>query len=99
MNVAVVIHVVRVPFVKTCQVHTSVNVLKDLYQILIHKPSVLEWSPALQTKTVQEMQSVMITSVVSVQNPMLEMNVDVSKRKLASCAVYTSNEQFINILK
>jgi hypothetical protein len=99
MNVAVMTHVVQVPSVKICQVHTSVNVLKDLYQILIHKLSVLEWSPALQTKTVQEMQSVMIINAVCVQNPMLEMNVDVSEKKLASYTLYIMIEQFMNILK
>jgi hypothetical protein len=99
MNVALMMHVVWVLSVKTCPVRTSVNVLKDLYQILIHKLSVLEWSPALQTKTVQEMQSVMIISAVSAQNPMLEMNVDVSEKKLASYILYTLSEQLMNILK
>lgn len=84
MSVAVMMHVAQEPSVKTYQVHTSVNVLKALSQTLTHKQNALGWLPVLKTKTAQEMQSVIVINVVSAQNPMLEMNVDVSEHILCT---------------
>jgi hypothetical protein len=104
MNVAVMMHVVWVLCVITCQDPTNVNALKGLSQILMHILSVLEWLPAQWTMIVQEMQSVMNINAVSAQNPILEMNVDVSEKKLASfilCPlnVNETNENFIIIFR
>jgi hypothetical protein len=96
MSVAVMMHVVQEPSVKTYRVHTSANVLKALFQILTHKQNVLEWLPVLQTKIAQEMQSVMIINAVSALNPMLEMNVDVSEQKLPSYILYPYRASYEN---